>query len=186
MPHLLQDNSDKALLRACRQGNEAAWEQLVAKYERLVYAIPLNYGLSRDEAADIAQHSFILLLQNLDSLRDDERLGGWLATVARRHSWRALSRHQREHSTPPDELATLPNQFDHSQRQQQERQELLEWLMSGLNQLDDRCRQLLLALYFESDQPSYEAIASQLNLRVGSIGPTRARCLARLKAYLPN
>ena len=186
MRYPLHDNSDRALLQACRQGNEAAWERLVAKYERLVYAIPLNYGLSWDEAADIAQHSFILLLQNLDSLRDDERLGGWLATVARRHSWRVLARRQREQATPDDDLATLPNQVDDSQRQQRERQERLEWVMAGLNQLDDRCRQLLLALYFESDQPTYEAIAQQFNMRVGSIGPTRARCLARLKEYLPN
>lgn len=186
MCHTLHNHSDKALLQACRQGNEAAWEQLVARYERLVYAIPLNYGLSRDEAADIAQNSFILLLQNLDSLRDNERLGGWLATVARRHSWRALAHRQREQATPAEELATLPNQVDDSLRQQREQQEQMEWVMSGLNQLDDRCRQLLLALYFEPDSPTYEAIAHQFNMRVGSIGPTRARCLARLKEILPN
>src|SRR5687768_4689004 len=91
--------SDQELILASRQGDAAAWESLVEKYERLVYSIPLNYGLSREDAADIAQITFTILLQSLDSLRDDSRLGAWLAMVARRHTWRLLNRQRRE--SPP-------------------------------------------------------------------------------------
>jgi len=80
------------VLEACRNGNAEAWQQLVDHYERLVYSIPLRLGLSRDDASEIFQLTFTTLLDSLDAIRDAERLGGWLATVARRHSWRLLKR----------------------------------------------------------------------------------------------
>src|SRR3712207_9440028 len=83
-------HSDRDLIRRCQQGSAGAWQQLLNKYERLVYSIPLRYGLSRDEAADIAQNTFTILLESLDTLSEDSRLGAWLATVARRQSWRLL------------------------------------------------------------------------------------------------
>src|SRR5215216_3858638 len=69
---------------------------LLNRYERLVYSIPLRYGLSRDDAADIAQITFTILIQSMDSLSEDSRLGPWLVTVARRHTWRLLDRNRRE------------------------------------------------------------------------------------------
>src|SRR3712207_9466951 len=87
---------DRVLIRRCQQGSAGAWHQLLNKYERLVYSIPLRYGLSRDDAADIAQITFTILIQSLDSLVEDSRLGPWLATVARRHTWRLLERNRRE------------------------------------------------------------------------------------------
>src|SRR5687767_13940945 len=87
---------DRDLIRRCQQGSAGAWQQVLNKYERLVYSIPLRYGLSRDDAADIAQNTFTILIQSLDTLSEDSRLGAWLATVARRHTWRLLERNRRE------------------------------------------------------------------------------------------
>lgn len=174
--------SDHNLIHACRAGHARAWERLLDKYERLVFSIALNYGLTTDDAADVTQISFTILLQNLDTLPDETRLAPWLATVARRHTWRVLARNRREAVNPEEDLAgheTLGGIADHS-----ERSELVEWLNYGLNMLEERCRQLLLALYFDAEQPSYAQIADHLKMPVGSIGPTRARCLEQMKQRL--
>jgi len=174
--------TDRDLIRACRAGDARAWERLLDKYQRLVFSISLNYGLTTDDAADVTQITFTILLQNLNTLPDEIRLSAWLATVARRHTWRLLARNRREAVNPDEDLAgneTLGGIVDN-----RERWELVEWLNHGLSLLDERCRQLLLALYFDAEQPSYAHVADQLNMPLGSIGPTRARCLEQMKRNL--
>jgi RNA polymerase sigma factor (sigma-70 family) len=174
--------TDRDLIRACRSGDARAWERLLDKYERLVYSISLNYGLTTDDAADVTQITFTILLQNLNTLPDEIHLSSWLATVARRHTWRLLARNRRESVNPDEDLAR--NEALEGTVDDRERWELAEWIIQGLNMLDDRCRQLLLALYFDAEQPSYADVADRLNMPVGSIGPTRARCLKRLRQSL--
>lgn len=174
--------TDPDLIRACRAGDGRAWERLLDKYERLVFSISLNYGLTTDDAADVTQITFTILLQNLDTLPDGIRLSPWLATVARRHTWRLLARKRREAVSQDEDLAgneAVGGIVDHW-----ERWELAEWLNHGLSLLDERCRQLLLALYFDAEQPSYVDIADQMNMPIGSIGPTRARCLEQMRQSL--
>ncbi len=180
----MPQETDDDLIQACRFGDAEAWERLLDKYERLVFSIPLNYGLSRDDAADITQLTLTSLLQNLDTLHEGSRLSAWLATVARRNTWRVIERSRRESA---DEYAgvaeTLPS-LGQDRTGMLERWEMIEWLNHGLTRLSDRCRELLLALYFEPSEPSYADIAARLGMAVGGIGPTRARCLARLKQIL--
>ena len=174
--------TDRDLIRACRSGDARAWERLLDKYERLVFSISLNYGLTTDDAADVTQITFTILLQNLDTLTDEIRLSAWLATVARRHTWRLLARNRREAVNADEDLAgneTLGGIVDN-----RERWELVEWLNHGLSLLDERCRRLLLILYFDAEQPSYAHVADLLKMPVGSIGPTRARCLEQMKRNL--
>lgn len=174
--------TDHDLIRGCRAGDARAWERLLDKYERLVFSISLNYGLTRDDAADVTQITFTILLQNLDTLPDGIRLAPWLATVARRHTWRLLARNRREAVNPEEDLAgneRLGGMIDYS-----EHWELAEWLNYGLSMLDERCRQLLLDLYFDAEQPSYAQVADHLKMPVGSIGPTRARCLEQMKQIM--
>ena len=174
--------TDHDLIRACRAGNARAWERLLDKYERLVFSISLNYGLTTDDAADVTQITFTILLQNLNTLPDEIHLSSWLATVARRHTWRLLARNRREAVNPGEDLAgneALVGIVDN-----RERGELAEWLYQGLSLLDERCRQLLLALYFDAEQPSYAQIADRLKMPIGSIGPTRARCLEQMRQSL--
>jgi RNA polymerase sigma factor (sigma-70 family) len=175
-------DTERDLIRACRSGDAAAWEDLLNRYERLVFSIPLNYGLAAEDAADIAQITFTILLQSLDHLPDDLRLPGWLATVARRHTWRLMSRRRREAVNPQGDIAQ-DERFG-GVADERERLELLEWLNHGLSLLDQRCSQLLMALYFDSQQPSYAQVAERLHMPVGSIGPTRARCLEQMKKHL--
>ena len=174
--------TDHDLIHACRAGHAHAWERLLDKYERLVFSISLNYGLTTDDAADVTQITFTILLQNLDTLPEGIRLAPWLATVARRHTWRLLARNRREAVNPDADIAD--NEILGGIMDDSERWELAEWLNYGLSMLDERCRQLLLALYFDAEQPSYAQVADHLKLPVGSIGPTRARCLEQMKKSL--
>lgn len=176
---------DRELLQACRQGRHNAWRQLLDKYQRLVYSIPLNYGLSADDADDIAQITFTIFLRSLDSLDDDSRLGAWLATVARRHTWRVIEKRRRESvgkwEDVSERMAYLP---DEAGQRPMERWELVEWLHTGYAKLGKRCQQLLQLLYFSDEESSYADAAQELNMPVGSVGPTRARCLEKLKKLL--
>lgn len=177
-------DSDLNLLNACRRGDMRAWERLVRKYERLVYSIALNHGLTADDAADITQLTFTILLESLDSLRDDSNLASWLGTVARRHSWRLLKRAGREDTQADEDLADSAWLMNRPGDDSIRRWELAEWLDGGLRRIDERCRRLLVALYFDPDEPSYTEIAQRLGMAPGSIGPTRARCLERLREIL--
>ncbi len=179
--------SDRDLIRRCRQGSAGAWRQLLNKYERLVYSIPLRYGLSRDDAADIAQITFTILIQSLDSLSEDSRLGPWLVTVARRHTWRLLERNRRESASERLEGADVAESailLGKSDADSIERWELTEWLDAGLSKIGPACRELLLALYFQPEGSSYAEVAARLGMPIGSIGPRRARCLKSLKQVL--
>ncbi len=179
--------SDRDLILRCRKGSVGAWHQLLNKYEGLVYSIPLRYGLSRDDAADIAQVTFTILIQSLDSLADDSRLGPWLVTVARRHTWRLLQRNRRETSNEHLEGTDLAENavlLGKSDADSIEHWELSKWLEAGLSKLGEPCKELLLALYFQPEQSSYAEVAERLGRPIGSIGPSRARCLKRLRQVL--
>lgn len=174
------------VLEACRNGDAAAWQQLVDHYERLVYSIPLRMGLGRDDASEIFQLTFTALLDSLDAIRDADRLGGWLATVARRHSWRMIRRAKAilPITDENDEVLLEAEVALREGRDPLSSAELSMWLDQGLSQLAERCRELLLALYFRVDEASYADIATSLHIPVGSVGPTRARCLERLREIM--
>lgn len=179
--------TDSDLIQACRAGDTDAWERLVDEYERLVYSIALNQGATAEDAADVTQITFTILMESLDDLRDDSNLAAWLGTVARRHTWRLLKRRRREPTGADADIAGDPTARKSPESNTNvavARWEQIEWIEYGLKLLDDRCRQLLLALYFDPDEPSYADVADRLDMAVGSVGPTRARCLERMRRHL--
>src|SRR5207244_697169 len=89
-------DSDGRLIERLRRRDENAWRSVVDRYGRLVWSIPLDFGLNRDDAAEIAQITFTELLKQVDAIRDEESLGAWLATVARRQTWRRSTARKRE------------------------------------------------------------------------------------------
>jgi RNA polymerase sigma factor (sigma-70 family) len=178
---------DRDLIQRCRRGSVGAWHQVLNRYERLVFSIPLRYGLSWDDAADVAQLTFTALVENMDKLADNSRLGAWLSTVARRNTWRKLERNRREMPSEHLEgtfLAENAVALGKSDADSIEHWELSDWLDTGLSQLGESCRNLLTALYFQPELASYAEVAEHLGMPLGSVGPTRARCLKRLKRVL--
>jgi RNA polymerase sigma factor (sigma-70 family) len=169
------DRTDQQLIRRCAAGDERAWDQLVGRYERLVYSVALKNGVSREDAADITQLTFVALLDSIEVLREDGSLPSWLMTVARRQAWRVRRRTHREQPWPADLVESGAAHDDF---------ERVAVVHGALARLGTRCRLLLYALFFDPDAPPYAVIADRLQCAVGSIGPQRARCLQRMRALL--
>jgi RNA polymerase sigma factor (sigma-70 family) len=180
--------SDEELLRACRRGDEAAWEALVRRYQRLVYAVPRRAGLDEDAAADVFQDVFATLLENVERVEQPSRLHAWLVTTARRKTWLAIRRSRRTRSLDDaegeeDEVSNIRDEglLPDEVLGQLEEQHLVR---AALAELDERCRRLLTMLFCRADTPPYSEIAAALGTSEGSIGPTRARCLKKLLGAL--
>jgi RNA polymerase sigma factor (sigma-70 family) len=181
--------SDKQLLLACRDGDQAAWEALIRRYQRLMYAIPRRAGLDNDQAADVFQDVFATLFQKLDDIDQPERLHSWLVTTARRKTWRIISNKRATRNTVGDEDSSvdeLANVPDNAALPDEVLVKLEEQhrVRTAVAALDDRCRKLLTLLFYEAEPPSYAEIAISLGTSEGSIGPTRARCLEKMLRLL--
>ncbi len=182
--------TDPELVEDCLNGDSAAWEALVFRYQRLIYSIPVKLGFSQDDAADVFQSICLKLVEKLETLRDHNKLGSWLITATTRECWRksALSRREVPGSLPSGDLQDedllnlaaehlLPVESQVILEQQQ-------LIREGVAQLPDRCRRLITMLFYEKDELSYADIARLMKMPVASVGPTRARCLQKLKKLL--
>lgn len=178
---------DAALVARCRHGDASAWAALVKRYQRLVYAIVMRAGHDEHTAADVFQTVFSRLLQHLPRLAQPERLQAWIVTTAKREALLARRLGQRTVSmTPEDDGDPGPagDLADEAPLAEQALSDLqqLHRLRQSLDRLDERCRTLLTLVFAdEDDKLPYEEIASQLGMPIGSIGPTRARCLQKLR-----
>lgn len=181
---LLED--DKSLLEACRRGDRRAWSRLIERYERLVFAIPRSMGLSEEDSADVAQATLLALLQQLDQLDEPDRLRAWLVTVARRQSFRAVERLQRDRALATSSASEAATTAYPDGGSMEIRLANLAWVHQALAQLPERCQRLLLALYDDDEAPSYAQIAQRLGMPQGSLGPTRSRCLDALRKVLAS
>ena len=181
---------DRQLVAACLKGDPRAWESLIARYQRLIYSIPLKHGFSPVDAADIFQAVCVKLLERLATLRDHDRVSSWLITTTTRECWRLVAERRREGQTPmygedyerdiTHSLASTEPLAD-EQRARIEQQQLVREAVAAL---PDRCRRLITLLFYSKDELTYTDIARLINAPVNSIGPTRARCLQKLKKLL--
>lgn len=192
---MLSTLDDHELVQRCRQGEQAAWAVLVRRYQRLVYTVPRTAGLPEEQAADVFQFTFERLHQHLHRLDDPTRVRAWLVTTAKRETLRLLAENRRYASSASvgagaegediDPLAALPDpaplqdaQLDALQQQDR--------LRAAVDRLDPAARQLVELLFLQEEPLAYAEIARRLQMPEGSIGPTRARCLAKLRKLLEN
>ncbi len=180
---------DEALVLACRRGDQAAWETLYKRYKRLIYSIPHHAGLSEDLAAEVFQEVFRQLIEQLDRIEQPARIRAWLVTIARRETLRIIRHGHRsvpfnddetddetDFDDPPDG-SPLPDDL----LMRLETQHLIHQTVLSL---EERCRTLLTLLFYRTETPPYAEIAAALGVSEGSIGPTRARCLEKLRRLL--
>jgi RNA polymerase sigma factor (sigma-70 family) len=165
----------RELLERCRRGDQRAWADLVGEFGPLVFAVARRVGLAEDQCEDAAQSTFAALASNLGAIQEPAALPGWLATTARRESIRLSKAAARRPGAP---LQIDPQAADAGP--DLEALEAHYRLRTALSQLGPACRNLLRALYFEGSKPDYQGVAERLGVAVGSIGPTRQRCLAKL------
>jgi RNA polymerase sigma factor (sigma-70 family) len=173
------------LVRRAAGGDHTSWERLVDKYARLVWAITRDFRLSESDAADVAQATWLRLLEHIDRIEYPERVGSWLAATARNECLRSLAARKRV-VLAHDEIflegvAALGPDVDEGLLAEERAQAVRE----ALTHLPHRWQQLIELLM--SDPPvSYAEISDQLGLPVGSIGPTRRRCLAQLQVVMDH
>lgn len=173
--NIAQVQIDSDLVGRCLKGDQNAWNDLVLRYERLIYSIARVLCPRPEDVSDVFQQVWLELYQQLGDLKNVGALPAWLITVTRRRSFAVLR--ERYASEPlgkdiPDVSAHLA---------QIEREHSLE---RALDQVSERCRRLIDLLYLDSNEPSYAQVSDVMRIPVASIGPTRARCLEKLRKLL--
>jgi RNA polymerase sigma factor (sigma-70 family) len=184
------NENDRQLVERCRRGDAQAWAALVKRYQRLVYAVVTRAGFDEHGAADVFQTVFSRLVEHLPRLEQPDRLQAWIVTTAKREVLRALTLRQRNVSLTrhedgadegPDIEQSLADEAPLAEQQLESLQQL-HLLRLGLDRLDERCRELLLMLFRDEDERlPYDEVARCMGMPVGSLGPTRARCLDKLR-----
>jgi RNA polymerase sigma factor (sigma-70 family) len=169
------------VVRAAAAGDQQSWDLLVDRFARLVWHVARGHRLADADAADVVQTVWLRLVESLPRLREPAAVAGWLATTTRNESLRTLRRAGREVSD--EELDLLPADEDHSPEAVVEAGERRVLVRRALDRLPLRCRTLLRALSSSPDS-SYAEISAALDMPVGSIGPTRGRCLDQLRERL--
>lgn len=168
------------LVTAAAAGDQQAWAALVDRYSGLLWAVARSFRLSQADAGDVVQTSWLRLVEHLGRLREPERVGAWLATTARREALRTLRRSGRD--TPTDEpyLLDAPDPSEAPVDSGLLTAERDRQLWRAVEALPDRCRHLLRVLMADPPPP-YDEVSAALDMPIGSIGPTRQRCLERLR-----
>lgn len=172
------------LVSEAKKGSEEALGQLVTELSPLLWHVARAAGLGAEDAADVLQTVWLRLVSHLSGIHTSGALTAWLVTTTKREAWRVRAAARRQ--LPVDEgwLAGVPDQAAGS-----EEQAIIDddnrRLWRALGQLSPRCQELLRIIAFVP-RPDYQAVANELGMPRGSVGPTRGRCLAKLRSLLAD
>ena len=173
-----------SLVRRAAEGDRQAWEGLVDQYARLIWSITVDFKLTESDAADVAQTTWLRLLQHIDRIEHPDRVGSWLAATARNECLRSLAARKRvvpSATTTSNSTSAVAHEPDVDERLLADERDQV--VRDALSRLPRRWQRLLEMLMADPPVP-YADISDELGLPVGSIGPTRGRCLARLRVLL--
>ena len=176
------EDDNATLLARMAEGDRLAWRALIEKHERLVWSVAASFRLQTADIQDVAQTTWLRLIQHGHAIRDPERLAGWLAVTATRESLAVLRRSSRQRllaaddEQPDSTVDVAGSAEDH---------DVARLLWAAVAELPPRQHSLVLAL-FRDEIPSYADVAEKCALPIGSIGPTRARALSRLRSTLTD
>jgi RNA polymerase sigma factor (sigma-70 family) len=170
------------LMSTARQGSDEAIGQIVIEFTPLLWHVARAAGLSSNDTRDVLQTVWMRLLEHLDGIRTPAALAGWLVVTTRREAWRVRAAERKLVPAEQDWFAELPDQGPRSEEvvivDDQRRR-----LWTAIGQLSPRCQELIRIIAFVP-RPDYAKVAAELGMQIGSIGPTRGRCLAKLRALL--
>lgn len=168
--------------RAWKDGDRAALDQLVRRVTPVLWQVVRSYGLDATTAEDVVQTTWLTLMRKSEQVRDDQAVLRWLTMTARREAWRVAQAQTR--SNPTEEAVievSLPTA--RSPESAVLESETMQRLWGHVGELSARCQHLLRVVAFQ-DRPDYASLASRLDMPMGSIGPTRSRCLAKLRTLM--
>ncbi len=170
------------LFDAWRDGDGRSMDELVRLMTPVLWHVVRAYGLERTLAEDVVQTTWLQLVRGHGSIADPRAVSAWLTTTARREAWKVGKANGRVDTAESDDLdLLLPEQAsaeEHATLDDESRR-----LWAAVRRLAERCQRLLRVIAFE-DRPDYARLAHDLSMPVGSIGPTRSRCLAKLRDLL--
>lgn len=189
-PETTGEHPNAALLRAAAAGDQRAWESIVDRYANLVWSVARSFQLGRSDAADVSQATWLRLVEHVDDVRDPEKLGSWLATTARREAIALLRKGGRDvpAGSAGDFVGHVGVQIGLDPVEDEPdagvlRDERDAALWQEFRALSGQCQQLLRVLIADPP-PSYAEVSAALDVPIGSIGPTRKRCLGTLRRRL--
>lgn len=169
-----------SLVSAARSGDNLAWSRLVERFDGMLRSVSRSYRLSPQDVDDAVQATWVKLYEHLEAVRDTQAIAAWLATTVRRQSLHILQRRVREHLTDePELMVDAHGEAPYETLVEDERRSVLS---RALGTLPARQRNLMTLIASEAT-PDYKQIGATLGMPVGSIGPTRARCMARLQLH---
>jgi RNA polymerase sigma factor (sigma-70 family) len=172
--------ADEELVAAARAGDQASWDALVARHGSRVWAVARAHRLSSADAEDVFQVAFLRLVTHIDTIRDPSKVGAWLATTARNECLRILRKSGRTVPSGDDEVLDAPDPLLPPVDAHVLADERRSALHAALGRLSEPCQRLLRVLMADPE-PSYEEVGRALEMPIGSIGPTRGRCLKHLR-----
>jgi RNA polymerase sigma factor (sigma-70 family) len=179
---VLEPQEIRDLVASAAEGDRGAWERLVDEFAGLVWAVIRSCGLFGAEAADVSQTVWLRFVEHVDRLREAERTGAWLATTARHECFRVLRRSGRQVPTGDVPELAAPDDADHVVNVLTAA-EARGAVLAAMEHIPARCQQLLRLMAAEPPL-TYDEIAEVLGVRRGWIGPTRGRCIDRLRRLL--
>jgi RNA polymerase sigma factor (sigma-70 family) len=168
--------------RRWRAGEEAALDELVRVMSPVLWHVVRATGLDRETTEDVVQNTWVTLVGSADSVRDAQAITRWLCTTARREAWKVSRAAGRTRPVEDDVLdARMPVQTSPEAEVVADDENATLW--AALGRLSERCQKLLRIVAWEP-RPDYSVVASGLDMPIGSIGPTRRRCLDKLRVEL--
>jgi len=180
--------TDAELIKACRRGDEAAWNTLVDRYQRLIFTVPRRAGLSEEQSADVLQEVFLTLFEKLDEIKQPEKIRSWMVTTAKFKTWGAVrgEKNFRSLETETEMTAEMAQMPDASPLADAVLIELEEQhlVRTALTEMEEKCRKILSMIYLQDSPSSYAEVAKEIGVGETSISPLRARCLKKLAKIL--
>ena len=185
---LTMEYTDADLIKGCRRGEESAWNALVDRFQRLIYAVPRRAGLSEEQCADDFQEVVVTLFEKLDDIEQPEKIRSWLVTTAKFKTWGVVrasrgiyspeneEEMEREMSNLPDAAPLADDALIELEQQHR--------IRTAISELEERCRQILSMIYLQESAASYVEVAAAIGVGETSVSPLRARCLKKLEKIL--
>lgn len=182
-PETKETQELQSLLERCRRPDSAAWAILVKRFEGLVYSVARKYRLNTDDASDMFQATFTALYRNLNTIHHGAVLPKWLSITASREAQRLYRLSNRNESYDALSLDEILADQDLVAEQDAVQSIHAESVRKALTTLATRCRELLIGLYLD-EATDYASVSQKTGIPIGAIGPTRARCLEKLRKNL--
>lgn len=180
--------ADAELVGRCRRGDESAWDALVERYQRLIFAIPRRAGLSEDQASDVFQEVFVTLLEKIEAIEQPEKIRAWIVTTAKFKTWGVVRSSKGFYSPTTEEemdaeMAAIPDKSPLADDLLIELEEQ-HLIRTALELLEGRCQKILAMIYLCDPAASYAEVAAAIGVGETSISPLRSRCLKKLEKVL--